>query len=134
MTLEDKHLDLINNCLFFCDVEGFTRITESLQAKVIPVLGIYLEKMCGGIIKFQGDIEKFIGDSIFAYFLNEQIPSEAANQCFDSLEELDKRTRQLWVDSKWIELFNNKNWNQFIKFKTRFFCVAIRFYYLIMKK
>ncbi len=87
---------------------------------MIAVIGIYLEKMCGAIIKFQGNIEKFIGDSIFAYYLNDENPAEAANQCFDSLENLDNRIRQLWEDPQWIELFNHKNWNQFIKFKTRF--------------
>ncbi|RBQ29214.1 CHASE2 domain-containing protein [Aliarcobacter vitoriensis] len=55
--------------IFFSDIRGFTNISEKLDAKeLISFLNRYMEPMSEIIIKYQGTIDKFIGDAIMAYW------------------------------------------------------------------
>ena len=51
------------------DLRGFTSLSEGLPAEsVVNVINIYLERMTEVIMKYQGTIIEFIGDSIFVIF------------------------------------------------------------------
>ncbi|MBL3520920.1 adenylate/guanylate cyclase domain-containing protein [Arcobacter lanthieri] len=55
--------------IFFSDIRGFTNISEQLNAKdLIKFLNRYMQPMSEIIIKYQGTIDKFIGDAIMAYW------------------------------------------------------------------
>ncbi|RBQ30912.1 adenylate/guanylate cyclase domain-containing protein [Arcobacter sp. FW59] len=55
--------------IFFSDIRGFTNISEQLSAKeLIKLLNRYMQPMSEIIIKYQGTIDKFIGDAIMAYW------------------------------------------------------------------
>ena len=56
--------------IFFSDIRSFTSITEKLQSpqRVIDMLNLYLEPMTDLIISNKGTVDKFIGDSIMAYW------------------------------------------------------------------
>lgn len=63
--------------VLFCDIEGFTRLTESLgPAGVVAFLNAYFEVMVGIVERHEGLITQFQGDAILAVF---NVPIENAN-------------------------------------------------------
>lgn len=83
----------------FTDVAGFTSLSEGLTSeKLSEVLNEYLDGACQIILRWEGTVDKFIGDAIMAIF-NAPIPqadhAERAVQCALELdvyaEEFRKR-------------------------------------------
>ena len=56
--------------IFFSDVRGFTQISESMPnaQELIKYLNEYMEPMSNIITKYEGTIDKYIGDAIMAYW------------------------------------------------------------------
>ncbi|XPV69794.1 MAG: CHASE2 domain-containing protein [Halarcobacter sp.] len=56
--------------VFFSDVRGFTNISEQMgdAKKLISYLNQYMEPMSNIITKYEGTIDKYIGDAIMAYW------------------------------------------------------------------
>lgn len=55
--------------VLFSDIRGFTSMSEKLKpTQIIEILTIYFSKMTDIIFKFDGFIDKFIGDAIFSIF------------------------------------------------------------------
>ncbi len=53
----------------FTDVEGFTTMAESIEAEALgPLMNAYFEGLCSTILRYEGTVDKFIGDAIFAIF------------------------------------------------------------------
>ncbi len=53
----------------FTDVAGFTTLSEGVESHTLAhVLNSYLEGMCQVIHKYDGMVDKFIGDAVFAIF------------------------------------------------------------------
>jgi class 3 adenylate cyclase len=53
----------------FTDVAGFTTLSEGVEShQLAQVLNNYLEGMCQVILKYDGTVDKFIGDAVFAIF------------------------------------------------------------------
>lgn len=64
--------------VLFTDIRGFTSLSEKLDSKeVFTFLNQYLEKMEPIIQKYDGFIDKFIGDAIMALFPDELKSSQA---------------------------------------------------------
>ncbi|WP_419678403.1 CHASE2 domain-containing protein [Aliarcobacter lanthieri] len=86
--------------IFFSDIRGFTNISEQLNAKdLIKFLNRYMEPMSEIIIKYQGTIDKFIGDAIMAYW---NAPIDIKNHAdmalkasLEQLKELEKLNLEL---------------------------------------
>jgi adenylate cyclase len=59
----------IHCVIFYCDLRGFTRMTEDLGANdVIKALGAYYDAVSGPVRTRGGDILKMIGDGMLAVF------------------------------------------------------------------
>lgn len=74
----------------FTDVAGFTTLSEGLPSeKLAEVLNSYLDGACGIILRYQGTVDKFIGDAIMAVF-NAPIPQpDHADRAVRCALELD---------------------------------------------
>jgi len=73
--------------VMFTDVAGFTRISEDLGDRVVPVLAEYLEAVSRAVLNHCGTIDKFIGDGVMAFW-GAPAPNErhAASACAAALE------------------------------------------------
>jgi len=52
----------------FTDLEGFTAATERLGHRIMPLLNRYLDALTGVIMRSGGTVDKYIGDSIMAFW------------------------------------------------------------------
>lgn len=107
--------------LMFTDVEGFSRVTQAMQHEVIPVLQKYLGDMSQGVLQHQGDVDKFIGDALFAYFDDPDNSSNSCNLAFDAMLAIHAQCALLADnDEQWGALFAGMpQWHQYKYFRTR---------------
>lgn len=55
--------------VLFCDIKGFTSMSERLKPEtVVEILNSYFEKVVDIIFKYQGTLDKFMGDGLMAIF------------------------------------------------------------------
>ncbi len=97
----DKELEEERNItIFFSDIRGFTNISEQIGSakKLIKLLNDYMTPMVDIIIKHKGTVDKFIGDSIMAYWnapvtvkLHADIALEASIEQIIELKKLNKK-------------------------------------------
>jgi adenylate cyclase len=65
--------DRIEAVLWFSDLRGFTRITDSAEpAHIIPLLNDYAEAVVSAVQDEGGDVLKLIGDGVLAMFTAEE--------------------------------------------------------------
>ncbi|GAB6038335.1 adenylate/guanylate cyclase domain-containing protein [Fundidesulfovibrio butyratiphilus] len=90
LTGEEKEVSIL-----FCDVRGFTTISEKLTpSQVVALLHAYLTPMTRLIIANSGTLDKFIGDAIMAFW-NAPLdvpdhPRLAVSTALAMLDELDR--------------------------------------------
>jgi len=83
---------------FFCDLQGFTPLSERLgPGRTRDLLNPYLDRMSSLLIEHGALVNKFIGDGVFAFFNapiracigHEAAACAAAVACRDALEEMN---------------------------------------------
>ncbi|WP_258238387.1 CHASE2 domain-containing protein [Arcobacter sp. CECT 8983] len=86
--------------VFFSDVRGFTNISEQMNnaKKLISYLNEYMEPMSNIITKYEGTIDKYIGDAIMAYW---NAPADVKNHA-------DKAVSASLYQIKELEPLNKK--------------------------
>ena len=78
-------VDSIRAVIWFCDLRGFTRMTDTLpREQVIDVLDDYLEVMARPVHDNHGQILKFLGDGFLATFDLTALDDEAV--CMNALK------------------------------------------------
>jgi adenylate cyclase len=89
-------------CTLFTDIQGFTEFAESEEAGIVANrLGQYLEVMVAIIQREKGTIDKFIGDSVMAFWnAPEPVPDNAALACRAVLD-CRKALAELYASPEW---------------------------------
>ena len=89
--------DRIDAVVWFSDLRGFTRITDTSPEQVIPLLNDYSDVIVSAIHKRGGDVLKLIGDGTLAIFTAED-RTQACNAALsaaiaarEGIAELNKR-------------------------------------------
>src|SRR5262249_35609385 len=70
--------DRIDAVIWFSDLRGFTRITDSAPEQVIPLLNDYADVIVSAIHAQGGDVLKLIGDGVLAIFAAADRPHACA--------------------------------------------------------
>jgi len=90
-----------NLTVLFTDIRGFTTISESKQPEeVVAILNEYLSEMVKIIFKYDGTLDKFIGDAIMAFW-GAPIPQNdhprRAIRCALEMTEALKSLNEKWA-------------------------------------
>jgi class 3 adenylate cyclase len=77
--------------VLFCDIRGFTPLSEVLSPKeVVRFLNEYYQMMTEVVKQFKGSVIQFVGDEIFAAFgAFEMHPDNEVNSVFCALKMMD---------------------------------------------
>ncbi len=86
--------------LMFTDIQGFSSITEKVQPKeLMEQLSVYFDEISSIIHRHGGTIDKYIGDSVMAFWgAPHQDPDQAKNACQAAFEIIAGVER---LNSKW---------------------------------
>ena len=89
--------------ILMTDLRGFTAISERFPAEdVVKIINIYLERMTEIILKFNGTINEFIGDSILAVFgalLSKEDDAKRAVACALEMQLAMKEVNQSNIEA-----------------------------------
>jgi adenylate cyclase len=81
--------------MFFSDVRGFTSMSEKMEPQEVQqLLSEYFTEMTGILFKYEGTLDKFMGDAIMAFFGNPvPQPDQAKRAVLMALDMQDAITR-----------------------------------------
>jgi class 3 adenylate cyclase len=73
--------------VLFSDIRGFTELSEKYPAEeIVGLLNEYFSEMHTALLEWEGDIDRFIGDALFAVFRSRKNGKDPALQaCFAAL-------------------------------------------------
>ena len=85
--------------VFNSDIRGFTAMSEGTTAEIIvEMLNEYFELMVNSVFKFEGTLDKFMGDGIMAFWGAPVVHGDDAARCIacslDQMELLGEFNRQ----------------------------------------
>ncbi len=89
--------------IFFSDIVGFTQITDMIEPEALSsLLNDYLNEMSKIAVKYDGTIDKFIGDAIMIFFDSEGTEDEhgSAEKCVRMALEMLGKTKVL--SEEWL--------------------------------
>ncbi len=87
---------LVEECTVFnSDIRGFTRMSEGANpAGVVDMMNEYFEQMVEVVFKYEGTLDKFMGDGIMALWGAPVVhPDDALRSVFCALEQMDVLAR-----------------------------------------
>ena len=106
--------------LWFSDVEHFSNMTRVMGPDIIGPLKVYFGAMNAELAAHGGDIDKFIGDAVFAFFHQGEgsDPDSDARRALDAALAVARRIESLAADPVWNALFCPEH-QPFVHFRTR---------------
>lgn len=90
-----KHGEQRDVAILFCDIRGFTEMSEATSAEeVILFLNTFFSELSGIVSRYNGIINKFMGDAILAVYSTEH-PTWAIDNAMATALDIAKRVSQL---------------------------------------
>jgi len=85
--------------ILFSDIRGFTTISEGLQPEeVVSLLNEYFTDMSEVVLKYEGTLDKFIGDAIMAFFgapvVHSDDPRRAVRVAWEMQQKIEEINRR----------------------------------------
>ncbi len=97
--------EMVELSLMFSDIEGFTSLSERLTPDVLArALGHYLEVMTLGVRSTQGTVDKFIGDSVMAFWNAPLRCPDHARRAAHAVLTCLRGARELYASEAWAGL------------------------------
>jgi adenylate cyclase len=94
--------ELVEITLMFSDIEGFTSLSERLDPDTLAhALGRYLKTMTEGVRSTQGTVDKFIGDSVMAFWNAPTSLPDHAHRAACAVLACLRATRELYSSKAW---------------------------------
>jgi adenylate cyclase len=88
--------------ILFSDIVGFTAMTEKTDpAALIPQLNEYLSSMVSAVFKYEGTLDKFIGDAVMAVWGNVRSRGIAEDAKLAARTALEMRRELRTLNQKW---------------------------------
>jgi adenylate cyclase len=88
--------------LMFSDIRGFTELSEQLSpAALAQALGQYLDAMSAGVRSTSGTVDKFIGDSVMAFWNAPTPCADHAQRACAAVLACMHETRELYASRAW---------------------------------
>ena len=89
-----------NVTIFFSDIRGFTPMSEALSAEeVVHILNEYFTAMTAIIFKYNGTVDKFMGDAIMAIYGAPVVMPDHAEKAVLAAIEMSEKMKEL--QAKW---------------------------------
>jgi len=87
--------------IMFTDIKDFTSLSEMLKDRLAEALGRYLEVMATALLSHEGTIDKYIGDSVMAFWnAPHPIENHPLKACSAALACV-KATAELFASPEW---------------------------------
>src|SRR2546429_384011 len=84
MPWKSGDVETLDAALFLCDMRGFTALSDRLPGdRVLALLNLYFDQVVPVIEVAGGEILKFMGDAVLAYF---HLDGDAAGSCAAAYE------------------------------------------------
>jgi adenylate cyclase len=90
--VERGDIETLEAALMFCDLRGFTDLSNQVSAqRILELLNTYFDQVVPAITAHSGEILKFIGDGVLAIFQNPALPAESCRAAFDAARAAQQR-------------------------------------------
>jgi|TARA_Y100000310_G_scaffold328621_1_gene397046 class 3 adenylate cyclase len=88
--------------VFFSDIEGFTELTDNMEAEALTsLLNEYLHEMASIALDFGGTIDKFLGDGVMIFF-GDPVSSGTKEDAIACVQmALEMKERMIRLRGKW---------------------------------
>ena len=91
----------VTAAIYSSDVRGFTKMSETLEPEeVVDVINTYLSLQTDIILKYQGVVDKFIGDATIGVFGKEEQRKDDTLRCVKAAVEIQHEIAMLNVQRK----------------------------------
>ncbi|HVI88990.1 MAG TPA: adenylate/guanylate cyclase domain-containing protein [Dongiaceae bacterium] len=96
--------ETLEAALMFCDMHGFTELSNRLSSeRVLQVLNIYFDQVVPPVTQCGGQILKFMGDGVLAFFRDEAGAAQSCAAAFKAANLIAERLSALSVPGAKIE-------------------------------
>jgi adenylate cyclase len=95
--------------ILFSDIKSFTHYSSTMAADTIQkMLNEYFEAMVDIVFKYEGTVDKFIGDGLMVFFGDPEPQSDHALRCVKAAIEMQQKCRRLKAEWQKPGLFELK--------------------------
>ena len=85
--------------ILFSDIKSFTQQSSTMDADTIQkFLNEYFEAMVDIVFKYQGTVDKFIGDGLMVFFGDPEPQEDHALRCVQAAIEMQKKCRKMKLE------------------------------------